>query len=128
MEKFKIENVGKLESISRLMVKEKIDSTGCEVSINNIPKGTGSQFIHSHKLNEEVIIITKGRGTIYVDGDEISISEGSLIKLAPSVKRGFSASEDSDLQLICIQAAENSLTQATREDGIINREKASWFK
>lgn len=118
MEKFKLENLGKLESIKREMVMEKIGSSGCEVSINNLKKGTGSPFLHSHKLNEEVFIITKGKGEFTLNNHSIKVEEGSVIRIDPDVIRGLKATED--MQFICIQSQKNSLTQATRADGIIH--------
>lgn len=125
MSNYKLANIGKLEDVSRVMFQDKIDSTGCEVSINNIPAGMGSPFIHSHKLNEEVIIITKGNGLFYIDGDEMEIEEGSIIRIDTEGKRGFYAKDD--LQFICIQSNKNSLKQVTREDGIIHKDKTSWI-
>lgn len=110
--------LGELEKVTRVMIKEKVQTTGCEVSINNIKKGQGSPFLHSHKLNEELLIITKGKGTIELDGEKVSISEGSVIRIDPEVIRGIEAIED--LQFICIQSQKGSLTQATREDGIVH--------
>lgn len=125
MNNYKIANLGYLKNINREMIMDKIDSTGCEVSINCLKKGTGFPFIHSHKLNEEVYIIAKGKGLIYLDGEEKKIEEGSVIRIDPEVKRGIFAQEE--LHFICIQAEKGSLTQATREDGIINKDKSSWL-
>lgn len=118
MEKFKVVNLGKLESIKRAMVMDKIDSTGSEVSINNLKKGIGSPFLHSHKLNEEIIIITKGKGVFTLDNNDIKVEEGSIIRIDPEVIRGMKATED--MQFICIQSQKDSLSQVTREDGIIH--------
>ena len=36
--------------------------TGAEISINNLPAGAGVPFVHSHKKNEEIYIISlKGK-------------------------------------------------------------------
>lgn len=125
MNNYKIANLGSLKNIEREMIMGKVGSTGCEVSITTLKKGTGFPFIHSHKLNEEVYIIARGKGLIYLDGKEIQIEEGSVIRVDPEVKRGLFAEEE--LHFICIQAEKNSLTQATREDGIINKDKSSWL-
>lgn len=100
--------------------------TGCEVSINRLPAGKSNPFVHAHKKNEEVYIITGGRGTFFVDGEEFAVQEGSLIRVAAAGERALTTG-DADLYYICIQAQENSLTQATMKDGIRLATKTSWM-
>ena len=110
----------------RAMLGAALGLTGCEVSLNSTPAGKFAPFVHSHKQNEEVYIIVKGKGTFHVDGEEFPIQEGSAIRVAPDGKRAIKAGDET-LVYICIQAKKDSLTQATMEDGIINEEKASWM-
>ncbi len=109
----------------RFMLGEALALTGSEVSINSTPAGKFTPFVHSHKLNEEVYIIVKGKGKFYVDGEEFPIREGSMIRVAPKGARAIKA--DEDLIHICIQATQGSLKQATMQDGVILEEKASWM-
>ncbi|MCE5286345.1 MAG: cupin domain-containing protein [Pelosinus sp.] len=101
--------------------------TGCEVSISCLPAGKATKFVHAHKKNEELYIITSGDGKFFVDGKEFTVQEGSLIRVAPQGERALAAGEK-DLHFICIQAQEGSLTQATFNDGIVLETKASWMK
>lgn len=39
---------------ARTELHDKLSLTGAEVSINNLPAGTGVPFVHSHKNNEEI--------------------------------------------------------------------------
>jgi uncharacterized cupin superfamily protein len=100
--------------------------TGCEVSLNRLPAGKGTPFVHAHKKNEEVYIIIGGEGTFYVDGSEFPVREGSIVRVAPAGERACKAG-GSDLCFICIQAEAGSLTQATLGDGIRLQTKASWM-
>jgi uncharacterized cupin superfamily protein len=100
--------------------------TGCEASLNRLPAGKGTPFVHAHKQNEELYIITGGNGTFFVDGEEFPVQEGSMIRIAPAGERAWKAG-DKDLYFICIQAKQGSLVQATREDGILLETKASWM-
>jgi len=100
--------------------------TGCEVSLNCIPVGKTMPFVHAHKKNEELYIVTGGNGTFFVDGIEFPVQEGSLVRVAPSGERACKAG-DKDLYFICIQAQEGSLTQATLQDGIRIETKTSWM-
>jgi mannose-6-phosphate isomerase-like protein (cupin superfamily) len=101
--------------------------TGSEVSMNCLPAGIGTPFVHAHKKNEELYIFTSGNGRFFVDGVEFPVQEGSLVRVAPAGQRACTAG-DKDLYFICIQAQEGSLTQATLEDGIRLETKASWMK
>lgn len=107
-------------------VGDNLGLTGCEVSLNCLPAGKGTPFIHAHKKNEELYIVLRGSGMFHVDGEEFPISEGSLIRVAPAGARVLTAGAE-DLYFICIQAEENSLTQATLEDGYRVDARASWM-
>jgi len=117
-----------LASKKRIESKEILSLTGSEVTFNYTPAGKYVPFVHSHKLNEEVYIILKGKGMFMVDDEEFPIQEGSVIRVSPSAKRAIAAG-DEDLIHICIQAKKESLTQYTAEDGVMHLEfKASWMK
>lgn len=111
---------------SRVMLGEQLGLTGTEISMNCLPAGKSIPFVHAHKQNEEVYLFTKGKGSFWVDGEVIPVSEGSVIRVAPAGGRCIKADDHADLSYLCIQARENSLVQATREDGIVLTEKASW--
>lgn len=93
--------------------------TGAEISINNMPAGAGVPFIHSHKKNEEIYIILSGKGKAVLDGETVEFEAGDVIKVAPAVKRQFSAAADSDVSWACIQVRENSLEEYTAADAVM---------
>lgn len=93
--------------------------TGAEVSINQLPAGVGVPFVHAHKNNEEIYGILSGKGKAVIDGEEISLTAGDWLKVAPAAKRQFSAASDSGLTYVCIQVKENSLDGFTAEDALI---------
>lgn len=100
--------------------------TSCEVSVNKLPAGKGMPFVHAHKKNEELYIVLRGSGTFYVDGEEFSLTEGSMVRVSPDGRRALTAGNEA-LYFICIQAEAGSLTQATLEDGYRVPEFASWM-
>ena len=51
--------------------------TGAEVSFNSLPAGVSVPFVHSHKENEEIYIITEGKGTLTIDGEVVKIKKGN---------------------------------------------------
>lgn len=129
------EHIGPLETLlqhdfmgfpGKYFIGGELGLTGCEVSLNRLPAGKGMPFVHAHKKNEELYIVLRGNGTYFVDGEEFSIQEGSLIRVAPAGERAWKAGSE-DLYFICIQAEAGSLSQATLEDGIRLPTTASWM-
>jgi mannose-6-phosphate isomerase-like protein (cupin superfamily) len=111
----------------KIFIGKQLELTGSEISINHFNPRKGSSFLHAHKRNEEVYIITKGAGSFYIDGEEFPVSEGSIVKVKPEGIRAIKADNNSELNFICIQTDSNSLKQATREDGVISQKKTSWM-
>ncbi len=103
----------------RTELHEKLALTGAEISINSLPAGAGVPFVHSHKSNEEIYGIISGKGKVVIDGEEIALSAGDWLKIAPAAKRQFSAAEDSGISFVCIQVKENSLGGFTADDAVI---------
>ena len=58
--------------------------TGAEISLNELPAGANVPFVHSHKENEEIYGILSGNGKAIIDGEEISLSTGDWLKIAPA--------------------------------------------
>ena len=104
---------------NRIELHEKLSLTGAEISLNKLPAGTNVPFVHSHKENEEIYGILSGNGKAIIDGEEISLSTGDWLKIAPAAKRQFFASDISGITYICIQVKENSLEHFTAEDAVI---------
>ena len=117
---------GALHEKGRVMAGQELSLTGSEISFNYTPAGEFTPFVHTHKLNEEVYIVISGNGKFMVNGDEFTIQEGSIIRVAPLGERAIKA-ENEDLVYICIQTQAGSLTQATNDDGVISESKASWM-
>lgn len=110
----------------KFFLGKELGLTGCEVSLNSMLAGKSSPFVHSHKLNEELYIFLSGKGTFYVDGEEFTVQEGSMIRIASAGERSLKALEE--LSYICVQAQSDSLTQSTFNDGIKSQVEPSWIK
>lgn len=104
---------------NRIELHEKLSLTGAEISLSELPAGASVPFVHSHKENEEIYGILSGNGKAIIDGEEISLSAGDWLKIAPAAKRQFFASDISGITYICIQVKENSLEHFTAEDAVI---------
>jgi len=125
-------NIGSLDSLSdhtlihpktgmeikgKVFIKEPTQSTGTEISFQEIPPKTEIGYFHKHSQNEETYIVLKGSGYYQVDEDCFPISEGSVVRIAPAGIRSFCNKSDQPMVMIVIQAKENSLIQHTADDG-----------
>ena len=104
---------------ARTELHDAIGLTGAEVSINNLPAGAKIPFVHSHKNNEEIYVILEGKGFATLDGEKVELQKSDWIRVSPSVKRQFSASENSAISFACIQVKENSLGGYTADDAVM---------
>lgn len=93
--------------------------TGAEISINDLPAGANVPFVHSHKNNEEVYGILSGKGKVIIDGEEIALTAGDWVRIAPTAKRQFFAAEYEGISFVCIQTKENSLEGFTADDAVV---------
>lgn len=71
------------------------------IGLIHLKAGKGYKFLHQHKKQEEIYFILDGKGLIYIDGEEISVRKGDIIKIDPEGKRALKASDDSHLIAVC---------------------------
>ena len=126
MKTYSVTELGNMESITRVTIKEKLDLTGAEISANRLPAGAEIPFAHSHKRNEEIYIFTSGKGLFWLDGTKHPVKEGTAIRVSPSCVRSIRADNSTGLSYFCIQVDEGSLVQATQDDAILSDKKPKW--
>lgn len=126
MANYKFASLGDIKALERVTLHDQLALTGAEVSINGLPAGVSVPFVHAHKQNEEVYLILSGKGQFYLDGAELALSEGDVVRVDPAAKRCIKADANSALHFICIQAKANSLSQFTETDGVPADGKPSW--
>lgn len=83
---------------ARTELHELLSLTGAEISMNQLPAGVGVPFVHAHKKNEEIYGILSGKGKAVIDGEEVMLSAGDWLKIAPIAKRQFFAAEDTAIR------------------------------
>ena len=105
---------------ARTELHQQLNLTGAEISINLLPAGSNIPFIHSHKQNEEIYAILEGEGKAIIDNETITLQAGDWIRISPTAKRQFFASQTKAMKYICIQVKENSLKEFTLSDAIIH--------
>jgi mannose-6-phosphate isomerase-like protein (cupin superfamily) len=116
---YKHVSIGSLKDVKRQELHEALALSGVEVSLNRMAAGQAVPFVHSHKQNEEIYVVIEGKGTFVIDGDEIEVGEGSLVRVDPAGQRQIKAAADSDLFFVCVQATAGSLAQFSATDGVI---------
>ena len=105
----------------RTELHDQLGLTGAEISINHLPAGASVPFIHSHKGNEEIYIILSGKGKAVIDGEDVELASGDVVRIAPDGKRQFFAADDSEISYVCIQVKAGSLEAFTADDAVIEK-------
>lgn len=114
MQNFTKTELGNLTGIvnkknGKAFLKDALQLTSCEISVNTMPAGATLPFKHKHKQNEEVYIFISGSGTMALDNADIDVQEGTCVKVLPETARAMEAK--TDLKYICVQAKADSLEQ-----------------
>lgn len=110
----------------KLFIKELLDLTGMQFSMNKLPAGAGVPFYHQHRENEECYIILKGQGQMQIDGQVFRLEEGAIVRINTNGSRTLRNNSNEDLIFICIQAKADSLNIDTFEDGIRSDDPVEW--
>ncbi len=101
----------------KIFCGEGLESSGAEVSFQSAAPEYVIPFDHAHHTHEEIFIILSGRGFFVIDGEEFSVSEGSIIRIGCKASRRWGNNGEENLTFLCIQAAEGSLTGYETVDG-----------
>ena len=139
---YKVINVGKFSDLmdyelplgpdftlhGKVFAGQTVGATGSDLSFQTLVPSQDSGFLHTHKTHEELYIILKGEGMYQVDGEQIPVSEGSIVRVDPAGKRALKNTGSENLTMMCIQYKANVFTEADSpmEDGVILQEELKW--
>ena len=90
---YKVKSIDELESIHHGAVKLAADELGIEsfgMQVLDFPPGFRDYPEHDHSEDgqEEVYVVLRGQADFLVDGDELTVGPGQLVKIdAPSRRR-----------------------------------------
>jgi len=59
---------------------------------------------HSHPEREEIYCVTSGSGTLMVSGEEVTVSEGSMVYVSGDIPHGLRNSTDRPLIVLYVTA------------------------
>ena len=103
-----------------------LHATGGDFSFQMFQPGTETGFLHTHKVHEELYFFLSGRGEFQVDGQVISVAEGSVVRVAPEGERSVRNNGTEPLVMLCVQSRGNTFTEADAADGNILQKPVKW--
>ena len=120
--------MGDIEIPGKVFVGQALQATGSELSFQVLAPNQDSGFLHTHKTHEELYFILKGEGEYQVDGEIFSVSEGSIIRVAPDGKRALKNTGKDEMLMLCIQYKANSFAEndSPAGDGVILNDTLTW--
>lgn len=95
-----------------------VNATGAEFSLQSFAPGQEG-LLHTHKTHEELYFILGGDGEFQVDNDVFPVTEGSVVRVAPSAKRTLRNNSSAPLLMLCVQYRADTFTAEDALDGII---------
>lgn len=111
----------------KVFLKDRLQLTGAEVSINSLPPKKSLPFYHKHQQNEEIYLFLSGQGEFQVDGTIFSVAEGSAVRVDPNGERCLrNCSSTDELRWVVIQARAGSQTAQDIQDGYGVPKRVSW--
>lgn len=111
----------------KVFLKQVLQLTSSEISLNNLPPNKSVPFYHTHRVNEEIYIFVQGQGEFQVDGTVFAVNEGTIVRVDPAGERCIrNISGSQDLCYIVIQSQHNSYPFHTIEDGTALSKRVSW--
>ena len=112
----------------KVFVGQAVGATGSELSFQTLLPGQDSGFLHTHKTQEELYIMLRGRGTYQVDGEQFPVAEGSIVRVSPDGRRALKNTGDEPLTYLCIQYKAGAFTESDSPmvDGVILTDPLVW--
>lgn len=111
----------------KIFLKQLLNLTSAEISLNTLSPKTAIPFYHKHKLNEEIYIFVRGTGEFQVDGLVFAVGEGSVVRVAPKGERCLRNTSDVEgLSYIVVQSKMHSQPDDTIADGVGVKKLVSW--
>ena len=80
-----------------------VKAGGADFSLQVFAPGTEGGFYHVHKDHEELYFFLSGEGEYQVDGTNIPVKEGSVVRVAPAGKRAVRNTGAGPLVMLCVQ-------------------------
>ena len=103
-----------------------LGTKGSEFSFHIYAPGQEGGFYHTHKTHEELYFVLSGKGEYQVDGVNIPLQEGSVVRVSPEGKRTIHNNGTEPMVVLCVQYRETAFTQDDATDGVILKDQVKW--
>ena len=84
--------------------RRQLGLTGVALGLINLPPHEGYTFTHTHREQEEVYMVLEGAGRLLIDGEELALAAGDIIRVDPAGRRALKNDGDTPLRIICAGA------------------------
>lgn len=109
-------------------LKNELNLSSMEVSLNCLPVGAGLSFLHRHRRNEELYLFLTGEGQFQAGDELLAIEPGSCIRCSPETPRAFRNTGSVPMEFIVIQAEADTYTGAGETaDGELVPKDPAWI-
>ena len=116
-------------------LRKDLDLKSAGINLVRLHAGKGYSFLHRHKRQEEIYIVLSGNGMIHIDGENLNLVPGDIVRVDPSAERALKAGDENDLVCLVVGAMpvegypKNEDSKTLIDDGIRNYEKRPpWLK
>ncbi|HZD39152.1 MAG TPA: cupin domain-containing protein [Terriglobales bacterium] len=122
--------LGKLKE--KEFLSRRMGCKGVGFSYVRYKPGEGASYVHRHKVQEEVFIAVEGTGTIILDGKRVSMPQGTIVRVSPTVYRAIGNDSNEDVVFLILGAVPPKKfplgNRTLLGDGIPNRNKVPRWK
>lgn len=119
-------NLGEVKIPGKVFGGQVLGTKGSEFSFQIYQPGQEGGFYHTHKTHEELYFVLSGKGEYQVDGVNIPLQEGSVVRVSPEGKRAIHNNGTEPMVVLCVQYRETPFTQEDAHDGVILQEQVKW--
>ena len=119
------EETGVGEFPGKRFAKDDLGLSFMDFSINKFPPGLELPFTHKHTNQEEVYLILKGEGDMFIEGELVPLRAGTTILVdQPALRSIRNTSLTEPMYYICIRAQEGRITNI--ENDVPEPEMFDW--
>ncbi len=103
-----------------------VKAGGADFSLQVFAPGTEGGFYHTHREHEELYFFLSGEGEYQVDGVNIPVKEGTVVRVSPAGKRAVRNTGSAPLTMLCIQYRAAAPGSVNPSDGTVLNEPVKW--
>lgn len=118
--------LGDIKIPGKVFGGQAVGATGGEFSFQIYQPGQEGGFYHTHKNHEELYFVLSGKGEYQVDGVNIPLQEGTVVRVAPLGKRAIHNNGTEPMVVLCVQYRGNTFAADDAADGAILNEPVKW--